>query len=238
MDELLAKGMMSMENSGTEHRRALVVGAGNLGRVMAARFAGAGYDVLALSRSEPRGLPAGVRGERADLETPQGVESALLAMARLPLHVLLVTAGAYAGGQAVEETPPGEFERLLWVNASLPFHILRCLIPAIRAANGSAILVGALGAQEARPRQISYNASKAALHSIVQSAAQELKGTGATVNALLPLTIDTTANREAMPGRDPAAWVPMEHLADLALFLASPAGHDITGALIPVRGGL
>ncbi len=217
--------------------RAAVIGAGQVGRVMAQRFAAAGYAVRALGRSMPRDLPSGAIGVAADLGTPEGVSLACREIARGPLHALIVTAGAFAGGSAIEETAPEEFERLLWVNARLPFYVLQGLLPSLRAARGSAVLIGALGAQESRPKQVSYNASKAALHSIVQTAAQELKGSGATVNALLPLTIDTPSNRSDMPGRDPAQWAAPERLAELALFLCSSAGRDVSGALIPVRGG-
>jgi NAD(P)-dependent dehydrogenase (short-subunit alcohol dehydrogenase family) len=227
---------MGLEISHGHPPRAAVIGAGQLGRVMAERFAAAGYAVQALGRTMPRDLPHGVEGIAADLGTPEGVSLACTEIARSPLHALIVTAGAYAGGSAIEETEPEEFERLLWVNARLPFYVLQGLLPSLRATRGSAVLIGALGAQESRPKQVSYNASKAALHSIVQTAAQELKGSGATVNALLPRTIDTPSNRRDMPGRDPVQWVAPEHLADLALFLCSHAGRDITGALIPFPG--
>ncbi len=216
---------------------AAVLGTGQLGRVMVERFAAAGYEVLAVDRRLPEDLPKGVQAFAADLGTPDGVAAACERIAAQPLDALLLTAGAYAGGRGIEETPPEEFERLFWINARMPFYALRHLLPALRAARGSAVAIGALGAQDARARQVSYNASKAALHSIVQTAAQELKGSGARVNALLPLTIDTPSNRAAMPGRDPAAWVSPARLADLALFLCSEAGRDVSGALIPVRGG-
>jgi NAD(P)-dependent dehydrogenase (short-subunit alcohol dehydrogenase family) len=220
-----------------ERGRAAVFGTGQLGRVMAERFAAAGYSVAALSRTAPAGLGAGIEAVAADLSTPEGVEATCRRLLEEPLDVLLVTAGAYAGGRRIEETSSEELERLFWVNARLPFYVLHHLLPEIRARQGSAILIGALGALAPKARQVSYNASKAALHSIVQTAAQELQGTGATVNALLPLTVDTPANRASMPQRDPREFVSPERLADLALFLCSPAGRDVSGALIPVRGG-
>jgi len=56
------------------------------------------------------------------------------------------------------------------------------------------------------------------------------------VNAVLPSTIDTAANRASMPGADFAKWVLPEELADVILFLASDAASAITGALLPVNG--
>ncbi|MDA8344448.1 MAG: SDR family oxidoreductase [Thermaerobacter sp.] len=223
----------------TSHQqlRAAVIGTGQLGRVMAERFSAAGYLVAAVDRRMPEGLGTGVEGIAADLSTPEGVRAVCAELVRQPLDAVLLTAGAYAGGRTIEQTPPEELERLFWVNARLPFYVLHHLLPALRARKGRAILIGALGAMDARAKQVAYSASKSALHSIVQTAAQELKGSGATANALLPLTIDTPSNRADMPDRDPSSWVSPQRLADLALFLCSDAGRDVSGALIPVRGG-
>ena len=56
------------------------------------------------------------------------------------------------------------------------------------------------------------------------------------LNALLPSTIDTPANRAAMPKHDPATWVSVESLSGVILFLLSDAARDISGAAIPVYG--
>jgi NAD(P)-dependent dehydrogenase (short-subunit alcohol dehydrogenase family) len=57
-----------------------------------------------------------------------------------------------------------------------------------------------------------------------------------TVNAVLPSTIDTAANRASMPNADFKKWVTPKELADVILFLASDAASAVTGALIPVNG--
>jgi len=63
-----------------------------------------------------------------------------------------------------------------------------------------------------------------------------LKATTVTVNAVLPSIIDTPANRRDMPDVDPATWVAPVDLADVILYLASPASRAMTGALVPVTG--
>ena len=81
-----------------------------------------------------------------------------------------------------------------------------------------------------------YAASKAAVHRLTESLAAELKLEGVTVNAVLPSTIDTAANRREMPQADFSRWVAPADLAAVMLFLASDEARAVTGALIPVSG--
>ena len=80
-----------------------------------------------------------------------------------------------------------------------------------------------------------YAASKAGVHRLTEALSAELKGK-VTVNAVLPSTIDTAANRAGMPKADFSKWVTPKELADVILFLASDAASAVTGALIPVSG--
>ena len=72
--------------------------------------------------------------------------------------------------------------------------------------------------------------------SLVRAAALENKDRGLTVNAILPSTIDTEANRKADPGADFSSWVPPANIADLVVFLSSEAAGQVTGAAIPIYG--
>jgi NAD(P)-dependent dehydrogenase (short-subunit alcohol dehydrogenase family) len=80
-----------------------------------------------------------------------------------------------------------------------------------------------------------YAASKAAVHRLTEALAAEWKGR-ITVNAVLPSTIDTAANRASMPKADFTKWVTPLELADVILFLISDAASAVTGALLPVSG--
>ena len=62
----------------------------------------------------------------------------------------------------------------------------------------------------------------------------EVRAQGITANAVLPSTMDTPANRAAMPDADRSQWVSVESVAEVVVFLASPAAQDVTGALISV----
>ncbi len=220
-------------------RRAVVVGAqGSVGQAICDALAQRGARIVAMVRrpyAETPAAPAEV--VLSPLGDPDAVLAACREAARGPVDALFVASGAYAGG-ATAATPSETYLRLMWTNAGLPFFLLQGLLDPLQAAGGKAVLLGALAAEEPRAGQAAYAASKSALHSIVRSAARELQGTGARVNALLPAVIDSAENRRAMPQRDPTQWVSPKRLAELALALAGPLADDLQGALIPVRGAL
>jgi NAD(P)-dependent dehydrogenase (short-subunit alcohol dehydrogenase family) len=81
-----------------------------------------------------------------------------------------------------------------------------------------------------------YSASKAALVSLVRTIALENKDLGISANVILPGTMDTPANRAAMPGADPAKWVQPAQVASLLVHLATDLASQISGAVIPVAG--
>ena len=71
---------------------------------------------------------------------------------------------------------------------------------------------------------------------LVEAFAAELKADGVRVNAVLPGTMDTPQNREAMPNVDPARWVRPDEVAETIAFLLDAASSGVTGAAIPVPG--
>jgi NAD(P)-dependent dehydrogenase (short-subunit alcohol dehydrogenase family) len=81
-----------------------------------------------------------------------------------------------------------------------------------------------------------YTASKAGVAKLTEALAEEVKDRGITVNAILPSTIDTPANRADMPNADFSRWVPPKAIADVIVFLLSDQASAVTGALIPVSG--
>jgi 3-oxoacyl-[acyl-carrier protein] reductase len=97
-------------------------------------------------------------------------------------------------------------------------------------------MVGARGGVTPFPGSAAYAVSKAGVHMLAQAIASEVRGKNINVNAVLPGTIDTPANRQAMPRADFSKWVKPEELANVILFLASAAANEINGALIPVYG--
>ena len=117
------------------------------------------------------------------------------------------------------------------------FHVLRAALPLIRKSGSGCIVgIGSRAAVEPGAKVGAYSASKAAMVSLVRTVAEENKDVGITANVILPGTIDTPANRKEMPDADFTKWVQPAKLAALVVFLASDAGKDINGAVIPMYG--
>jgi NAD(P)-dependent dehydrogenase (short-subunit alcohol dehydrogenase family) len=153
------------------------------------------------------------------------------------VDVLAHLVGGFAGGQAVADTDDGTFQRMFDMNLNSAFHILRAVLPHMRKTGaGRIIAIGSRAAESPGATVGAYSASKAALVSLVRTVAVENKDAGITANVILPGTMDTPANRKAMPGADTSQWVQPASVASLIVWLAGDAGKDLTGAAIPVYG--
>jgi NAD(P)-dependent dehydrogenase (short-subunit alcohol dehydrogenase family) len=110
----------------------------------------------------------------------------------------------------------------------------------LKRGRGSIVVLGSAAA--ARPWEHAgagaYAAAKAASLALVQTTAAEVLGSGVRINAVLPSTIDTRANRAGMPAADFTRWVAPASLADVIAFLLSDAARDVSGAAVPVYGKL
>ena len=151
------------------------------------------------------------------------------------LDALLNIAGGFVW-QTTDDAAPA-WDRMFALNLSTALHASRAALPHLKASDAGRIVnVGSAAALKAGAGMGAYGASKAAVHALTQSLAEELKTTAVTVNAVLPSIIDTPANRADMRDADPAQWVAPADLAAVILFLASPESRAMTGALVPVTG--
>ncbi len=151
------------------------------------------------------------------------------------LDALVNIAGGFAF-ETVAEGDPKTWQRMYALNVLTALNASRSAIPYLMASPAGRIVnVGAMGALQAGAGMGPYAASKAGVHRLTEALAAECKGK-ITVNAVLPSTIDTAANRASMPNADFAKWVTPQELADVILFLTSEAASAITGALLPVSG--
>ncbi len=229
-------------------RVALVAGgAGALGQAVTLRLLADGATVWVpyiveeerhrLLASVPPAAVARLHVTSADVTDPQRVAT-LVAEVRQAhggrLDVLVTLVGGFAGGTLVE-TDHATWARMLDLNLTSAFTVTRAVVPAmIAAAHGRIVTIGSRAVRPPTGGFIAYTVAKAGVIAFTQALAQELMGTGVTANCVLPSTMDTPANRAAMPGADRRGWVPVESVADAIAFLARDAAGRVTGTLLAI----
>jgi NAD(P)-dependent dehydrogenase (short-subunit alcohol dehydrogenase family) len=153
------------------------------------------------------------------------------------LDILVNAVGGYAGGIKLWETKPGVFETMLALNLRSGYVLSTAVVPAmLKQQRGSIVNIASQAAIDHAAGAAAYAASKAGALAMMDSLAEDLRGTGVRVNSVLPSIIDTEANRRAMPNTDFSKWPKPEDIAKVILFLCSNDAKLIHGAAIPVYG--
>jgi NAD(P)-dependent dehydrogenase (short-subunit alcohol dehydrogenase family) len=220
-------------------------GTGGLGRAVSLAFLGEGATVIVTYRK---------REEFADLETAAGADRARLEGHEVDvtddravrglieavqgkhggLDVLVNAVGGYAGGTPLWEQDPATLDRMLSLNLRSGYTLLRAAVPLMLSqGHGAIVNVASTAALDHGAGNAAYAASKAAAVALVDSLAEDLKGTAVRANSILPHLIDTEANRKAMPKADFSMWPKPEEIARVILFLVSDDAKLIRGAAIP-----
>jgi NAD(P)-dependent dehydrogenase (short-subunit alcohol dehydrogenase family) len=223
-------------------------GAGNLGRAVTAAFLAAGWRVsVALHHADAKNAldtlasahPGRVSTCMLDLGTERGAESAVRQTVQWGgrLDAVAHLMGAWHGGAKVADTTQGVWDAMLAVNLSSGFLLARAAIPRMLEGGGGALVfVSSRAAREQRAGNSAYAVSKAGLLVLAETIAEEYRDAGIRANAVLPGTIDTPANRRAMPNADASKWTQPDEIARVVLFLASPESSAVNGAAVPVYG--
>jgi NAD(P)-dependent dehydrogenase (short-subunit alcohol dehydrogenase family) len=227
----------------------IVTGAtGNLGGAATRLFAAAGARLALPDRAKdklPRLFPELAASDdvyfatSVDVTRSEQVEGFVAdTLARFGrIDVLVNTVGGYRAGTPPHETALETWDLMLDLNARATFLINRAVIPAMLAqGRGKIINIAARSALASGANEVAYSASKSAVARITESMAAAYKAEGINVNAVLPGTIDTPQNRQAMPNADYSKWVTPEAIAQVIMFLASDAAAPIHGALLPAYG--
>lgn len=215
----------------------IVTGAfGVLGRAVVAELAGRGFRVAAVDLNDaPEGSPAALALNGVDLTNETAVADAY---ARV-VEQLGAVAGLVnvAGGfvwEPVTGGSIGSWDRMYAINLKTAVTSTRAALPRFREGGGAIVNVGAAGAVQPGTGMAPYAASKAGVRALTESLAEELRGGGIRVNAVLPTIIDTPANRADMPDADRSAWVRPEAAAKVIAWLLSDEAGAVTGASVPL----
>ncbi|HTL91947.1 MAG TPA: SDR family NAD(P)-dependent oxidoreductase [Steroidobacteraceae bacterium] len=235
-----------MASRSSSRRSVVVTGAfGNLGLAVARTFRDRGEAVALLGHSQPAAqvmaefpAPHCVLGG-VDLTRVTSVNTAMETVrAKLgSIDVLVNIAGGFRW-QTLEQGDIEGWDAMFASNLKTAVVSTRAALPGLLASPAGRIInVGAGAAERAAGVGMgAYTASKAGVHKLTESLAQELKDRGITVNAVLPGIIDTPQNRADMPKADYSRWVPPAAIAAVIAFLASEQAAAVTGALLPVYG--
>jgi NAD(P)-dependent dehydrogenase (short-subunit alcohol dehydrogenase family) len=154
--------------------------------------------------------------------------------------VAALVAGGWRGGKPLHEQDSDDVWRaMLEANLETVHRALRALLPPMVARRrGAIVVIGSRAAIDpaSSARAAAYAASKAAAVALVQAVAAEVRDHGVRVNAVLPSTMDTPANRASMAGADASRWVSLPSVAGVVAFLLGDEARDISGAALPVYG--
>lgn len=223
-------------------------GTGGLGRAVSLAFLEEDARVVVTYRNEEEfaalkgaagAKGSSLQGSRVDVTeeaaTRQLVDGILAEHAQL--DAMVNTVGGYAGGTKLWESDTNVFDQMLVMNLRSGLMLSRAVIPwMLGKGRGAIVNVASKAALDHAGGAAAYSASKAGALAMMDSLADDLKGTGVRVNSVLPSIIDTEANRKAMPKADFAKWPKPEDIARVILFLCSDEAKVIHGAAVPVYG--
>jgi NAD(P)-dependent dehydrogenase (short-subunit alcohol dehydrogenase family) len=125
---------------------------------------------------------------------------------------------------------------MLRSNLRATYVTCRAALPHLLRAGGSVVTVGSRNMETGASGAAAYAVSKAGVLALTRSLALENRDRGVRFNLVAPGTIDTPANRRAIPKADASRWVPPEAIAEVVAFLLSPASSPVSGAVVPVYG--
>lgn len=228
-------------------RHVIVTGASRgIGAAIAQHFVAEGENVVTLSRTgiAPSGCAKSFEVDVAD--STQVNEAIKAAVAEFgPIDVAVANAGITRDGIAMRMSDD-QWRDVLSINLDGAFYTARAAMASmVRARSGSIIFIGSISPFMGVPGQANYAAAKAGLVGLARSLAREVASRSITVNVVAPGLVDTDMTTELGEAKDAMlALIPLGHvgqpsdIAGVVGFLASNHARYITGAVIPVDGGL
>jgi len=240
---------MTAVNSEASTGRSVLVTGGNrgIGLAIAKAFLANGDKVAVTYRSESE-LPEGVLGVRADVTDEASVDAAFTAVeaAHGPVEVLVANAGITKDTLLLRMSED-DFTSVIDTNLTGSFRVIkRASRGMIRLRKGRVVLISSVSGLYGAPGQINYSASKAGLLGIARSLTRELGSRGITANVVAPgfINTDMTAELPEDTQKTYLATIPAgrfaeaDEVAKVVRWIASDEAAYISGAVIPVDGGL
>ncbi len=233
MDSSASSGLLSPAG-----RRVIVTGArGGIGRATVELLEGAGCSV------------AGCDIDDFDIRDAEAVDAGVAALVeRLGgCDAVVANAGVVDTIHRAERFPEADWHKDVETNLTGQFHVVRAAFEPLRdSGDGRVVVVSSASAETGLPGQVAYTAAKAGLVGMARSLARELGSRGITANVVAPgfVTTDMTAALPEARQKEILGQVPLGRYADadeiagVVRFLASDAAGYITGAVVPVDGGL
>lgn len=229
-----------MSEKTSRPRHVVITGAGGaLGRAVVRHFLDEGARLALVDRHADQLAEAfpGLDNSQhllvaADVTSESNLREAMapVLQAFKTVDVLVHIAGGFEMGEAVHELSRDTWDRMMNLNAWSFVAVAQSVLPAMMAqGSGKVIAVTAKSAARGTAAMSAYVASKSALQRLVESMAAELAPHGINVNSVAPSTLDTPANRQAMPDVNPADWVSTAVAAQTIGFLASAAADALHG---------
>lgn len=221
-------------------------GSKGIGRALAEKFRDAHYRVAATYRSGD--VPEGVLGVQADITDQDQVEQAFAKVEQElgPVEVLIANAGI-TKDKLLLRMSDEEWDQVIDTNLTGTFRVVRrAARQMMRARFGRIVLISSVVGLMGNPGQVNYSSSKAALVGMARSLTREIGSRGVTCNVIAPGFIETDMTARLGPdivkgyeSQIPASRLgKVEDVAHATLFLASDEAGYISGAVIPVDGGL
>ena len=230
------------------NRRALVTGAGSgIGRAIALRLAEAGMKVALVGRSPEKlvrtaaltGRPLDMLVLPVDLTAPRALDDILRIMTGhfKGLDVLVNNAGM-ALNRPFEQTPEADYDRIMLLNAKVPFLLMQRCLPLLRTSECPTIInIGSVTAHNAYANQAVYSASKHALLGLTKALAKEVAGEGIRVHMISPGGVNTDMIGAARPDLPVESLIQPEEVAELAAYLVEHRGSAVIDEIGLHRAG-
>ncbi len=232
----------------TETKIVVTGAGGNLGKAVVEAFLRKGGTVFGLYLRSPSEVEINTLQKLPGTLSPMtGVDltdrDAVISLAEKisskgsEVGVVVNTVGGFTMGERVNELQSATWQKMYALNVLTVLNTAAAFVPGmIQQGRGKFVTIGAKGGLSGGAKMGAYAAAKSAVIRLTESMAAELKNHHIQANSILPSTIDTPENRQAMPESDFSKWVQPEAIAEVILFLSSAEADSISGAAIPVYG--